>query len=884
LVLSEWFNAVRLLARDLIGRRQLERDLSDEIRFHFEQEVEKGIKSGLPHEEAERQARLAFGGIDEAKEECREARGVASIETVLQDLRYALRQLRRNPGFTAFAIITLALGTGANTAIFTVFNAVLLQPLPYKNPQRLVRLEVTEPGSASPSPVASGPEFKDWQKQNHVFEEMAAGFITNKALTGRSEPLQLSGFEVSPQIFHLLGVGPLLGRTFSQHETRSGHDQVVVLSYGLWQRAFGANRAIVGKAITLGDEVYDVVGVMPRSLRFPDLWWGWKAEFWIPLNLEHPAWRRQRGDHWLWVLARMKKGVTLAQAQADMATISHNLQRRYPRVEAEVDAKVLSLRAEVTKQVRPALLVLFAAVGFWLLIACANIANLLLARAVTRQREVAIRLAVGSGRTRLIRQLLTESVLLFLVGGLAGLLAGWGAVRILLYAAPAGYIPSITTVRFDGWVFAFSLGAAFLAGIVAGLVPSIHSSNPDLQSTLKEGHKSSAAYGSRNIFTTAEIALALVMLIGGGLAIKSFVRLMSVDPGFDPHNVLRAYLALPEARYKNGQQVTAFYEHLLDKLRALPGVEAASAAEYLPLQGTPSGTVYIEGQPLPKTMWSSPEVSLCDVMPDFFRTMHIPLIRGRDFILADGPNSPKVAIINETMARLFWPRDNPIGKRFARDYRKPEWLTVVGVVGDVHESGLAEATTPEAYFPETQTANLWLALVLRTSTPPLSEAGALRHAVHSFDPELPVSGVGTLGQIISQASQQQRFIALLLGLFASGALVLALIGVYGVISYSIAQRTHEFGIRMALGAQRSDVLRLVTAQGLKMALIGVTAGVAGALALIHWMASILYGVKPDDPGTYVEVSLILIVASMLASYIPARRAASIDPVQALRHE
>ncbi|MGH9447672.1 MAG: ABC transporter permease, partial [Terriglobia bacterium] len=506
-----------------------------------------------------------------------------------QDLGYGLRQLRRNPGFTAVAVITLALGIGANAAIFSMVNAILLQPLPYKNPQRLVRLEFSEPNSASPVPVASGPDFEDWQRQNHVFEDMAAGFVANKALTGRSEPLQLSGFEVSPQIFRLLGVAPLMGRTFSRDEAQPGHNQVVILSYGLWQRAFGGDKALVGKTITLGGEVYDVVGVMPRSLRFPDLWWGTKAEFWIPLNLENPAWRRLRGDHWLWVLARMKRGITLAQAQADMTTISRNLQRQYPREDAGVNAKVLGLRGEATEQVKPALLVLFAAVGFLLLIACANIANLLLARAVTRHREMAIRLAVGSGRIRLIRQLLTETVLLFLLGGLAGLLVGWGGLRILLYAAPDGYIPGIIHVQLGGWVLAFTFGVAFLTGIFAGLVPAIQSSKPDLLGALKEGGRTAAAAhrGSRSILTIAEIALALLMLIGAGLTIKSLARLMGVDPGFDPHNVLKANLALPEARYKNDQEVTTFYERLLDRLRALPGVESASATDYLPLQGNP---------------------------------------------------------------------------------------------------------------------------------------------------------------------------------------------------------------------------------------------------------------------------------------------------------
>jgi predicted permease len=870
----------------LFRRARTEKRLDAELRFHLEHQIADYVAAGMTPEEARRRAGLEFGGLDQVKEECRDVGGARFVETLIQDVRYGLRQLRRNPGFTAVAIITLALGIGANTAIFSVVNAVLLQPLPYKNPQRLVRLEVTEPGSASLVAVVSGPDFEDWQKQNHVFKEMAAGFLANKSLTGRSEPLQVSGFEVSPQVFHLLGIPLLMGRTFTQDEAEPGHDHAVILSYGLWQRAFGGDKAIVGKIIMLSGEVYDVVGVMPRSLKFPDLWWGTKAEFWIPLNLEQPAWRTLRGNGWLWVLARTKKGVTLAQAQADMATISRNLQRQYPREETGVNARVLSLRSEVTKQVRPALLVLFAAVGFLLLIACANIANLLLARAVNREHEIAVRLAVGSGRNRLIRQLLTESVLLFLLGGVAGLLVGWAALRVLLYTAPEGYIPGIVHVQLGGWVLAFTFGVAFLTGILAGLVPAMQFSKPGLQGALKEGARAAAAAhrGSRSVLTVAEIALALVMLVGAGLAIKSLVRLMGVEPGFDPHNVLKANLALPTARYKNDQQVMTFYKRLLERLRTLPGVESVSAADYLPLQGNPGGPVYIEGQPLPKTMWSSPDVQWCQILPDYFRTMRIPLLRGRDFTTQDGPKSLQVAIINETMAHLFWPNQDPVGKRFSEGYQKPRWITVVGVVGDVHQARLDEPALPEAYFPEAQKTDSWLAVVLRTSMLPLGEAGALRHSVRSLDPELPVYSVGTLSQIVSQSSQQQQFVALLLGLFAAAALALALIGVYGVVSYSVAQRTHEFGIRLALGAGKRDVLRLVAGEGLVMALTGVAAGLAAALGLTRLMASLLYGVRPNDPVTFVAVPLLLIVVALAACLIPARRAAKIDPMVALRHE
>ncbi|HEV2419092.1 MAG TPA: ABC transporter permease [Terriglobia bacterium] len=869
----------------LFRRGRTERQLDAELRFHLERQIADYIAAGMTPDEARRRARLEFGGLDQVKEECRDVGAARFVESLIQDVRYGLRQLRRNPGFTAVAVLTLALGIGANTAVFTVVNAVLLRPLPYKNPGQLVTIRITQPQAHGNLYLASGPDFQDWRKQNRVFEDMAAGTVSSAALTSGSEPLQLQGFEVSPRVFRVLGISPLMGRTFSRDETQPGRDQVVILSYGLWQRAFGGERGIIGKEIVLGGKPYDVVGIMPRSLKFPNLWWGTKAEYWIPLGLQEPVWRTSRANHWLWALARMKSGITVAQAQANMDTISRRLQQQYPRTNTGVRAKVLDLREEQVKQVKPAILILFAAVGFLLLIACANIVNLLLAKAISRQREIAIRLAVGSGKVRLIRQLLTESVLLFLAGGLAGLLVGWGALRILLYAAPQGYVPGITQVRLDAWVFAFTLGVAFLAGILAGLAPAIHSLNLDLQSTLKEGAKSGSADsgGARSILTTAEIALALVMLIGAGLAIKSMARLMAVQPGFDPHNVLKARIALPQARYGPSQQ-TLFYERLVDRVRALPGVQSASATDYLPLQGNPGGFVYVEGQPLPKDMFSSPVVDWSSILPGYFRTMRILWVRGRDFTLADGEKSPKVAIINQAMARLFWPNQNPVGKRFTMNYQKPDWITVVGVAGDVKEMGLDQPATPEAYFPEAQRPDPDLAVVLRASISPLSEADGLTRTARGLDKELPVYDLGTLGDIVSQSSEQRQFMALLLGVFASAALALALVGIYGVISYSVERRSHEFGIRMALGAQRRDVLRLVAAEGLKMGLIGVAAGLAAALGLTRLMASVLYEVKPNDPGTFVIVSIILTIAALLASYIPAHRATKVDPMVALRHE
>jgi putative ABC transport system permease protein len=807
------------------------------------------------------------------------------MNTVLQDIKYAFRILRKNPGFTAVAVITLALGIGANTAIFSVVNAVLLRALPFKDAQQLVMIWETEPSGPGNLYPTTGPDFKDWLAQNKVFQSMAAGTIDGATLTGSGEPLKLSGNAVWPGMFEMLGVQPLSGRTFAADEYQPGKNNVVILSYGLWERAFGGDAGIVGRKITMNGEAYDVIGVMPASLRFPEIW-GQKAEYWVPINLEQPDWKKSRGNHWMWVIARMKPGVTLAQASADMETVSRQLAEQYPTTNTGVVAKVRSLRDQLTHRVRPALVVLFAAVGFLLLIACVNVVNLLLAKAISREREIAVRMAVGSSRWRLIRQLLTESVLLFFIGGVAGLAVGWGALRVLLAAAPADYIPNVMHVSLDVTVFLFTFIVAFLTGAMGGLVPAIQSSRTDLQEALKEGGRaiSSPHHRARSVLTSAEIALALVMLVGSGLAIRSLVRLLGVHAGFDADHVLTLRILLPQAAYPKDPQVAAFYQQLMDRVRALPGVVSAAAGTELPLEGGSNGVVYIEGQPTPKNMWSSPLVESCYVTPDFFRALHIPMLKGRDFTLQDNANSSLVAVINQTMAHRFWPNEDPVGKRFSHDYEKPKWITVAGVVGDVREFGLDEAPIPEAYYPEYQDASSGMSLVIRTATPPLNQVTAVRSAVKGLDKDLPISGVRELSQVVADSSEVQRFVALLLTLLASVALALAAIGIYGVVAYSVASRRHEIGIRMALGAKRGDVLKLVLRQGLLLGLIGVAVGVPAAIGLTRFLRSLLFEVKPTDAATYVIVSLVLILVAALASYVPARRATKVDPMVALRYE
>ena len=819
------------------------------------------------------------------------------MATLIQDLRYGLRILARSPGFTAVAVLTLALGIGANTAIFSVVNAVILRPVPYPDSDRLVTIWETEPSGPGNLFPDTGPDYVDWKAQNQAFDTMGAVFVASAALTGTSEPLHLEGFEVSPETLGLLGARPVLGRNFTADETESGHDKAVILSYGLWQRAFGGQAGVVGGKITLDGQPYTVVGVMPRDFQFPHIW-GNKPEFWIPLNLQAAEWRKSRGNHWLWVIARTRKGVSLERASADMATVSGQLAQQYPNTNSGVEAKVVGLQARLTENVRPALWALFATVGFLMLIASVNVANLLLAKAVSRQREIAIRMAVGSGRWRVIRQLITESALLFLAGGGAGLLVGSAALRLLLHSAPVGYIPEIISVQLDSHVFLATFLVALMLGTLAGLFPAFHASKTDVQDSLKESNQTiaTARYLSRRLLTAGEIALALMMVMGAGLAVRSLVKLLGVQPGFDPRNVLTAILSLPETRYSNPackkvagdcayDRYATLYQQLQGRLEALPGVRSASFTSKLPLEGGSNGTIIVEGQTAPKNMWSSPLVEWSNVMPGYFRTARIPLLRGRDFTAHDNnQDAPKVAIINRTMADKFWPHQDPIGKRFSQDKDHPKWITVVGVVGDVLQYGLDQAAAPEAYFPEFQSQYSDMYVLLRAGANPLGQLPALRATVRELDREIPVDHPREMAEVVSSSSSQQSFLALLLGLFAGLALVLAAVGIYGVISYSVAQRTHELGIRIALGAGRRDLLRMVLGEGLPVALAGVVVGLAGAWGLSRFLASLLYGVRPSDPLTFAAVPLLLLLVALLACYLPARRATKVDPMEALRYE
>jgi putative ABC transport system permease protein len=624
---------------------------------------------------------------------------------------------------------------------------------------------------------------------------------------------------------------------------------------------------------------------MPKEMKFPNMW-GRAPQFWTPITMDAPKWKTDRGNHWFWVLARMKKGITLSHAAAEMETISSRLAQQYPKTNTGVVARVKSLHEELTRNVSEILWVLFATVGFLLLIACVNVANLLLTKSVGRQREIAVRLAVGAGARRLVRQLLTESVVLFLLGGIAGLAVGLAALRLLLHASPTGYIPDVISVHLDSRVFAFTFLIAFVTGTLAGLLPALHATRVGFSEMLKEsGSAVVVSHGlARGLLTAGEIAIALVMLVGAGLATRSLMRLLGLQLGFDPRQVVEGRISLPDSRYPKDPQRIAFFHNLIDRVHALPGVVSAGAASELPLEGGSNGTVVIEGQAAPKDIWSSPLVESCTVTPNYFRTMRIPLLSGRDVSETDTPEQPLVAVINETMARRFWPHQDAVGDRFKHNDPDAKWITVIGVVGDIREFGLESPAIPEAYYPQSQQTYSDLILVVRAANDPQSQVPAIRHALHELDKDLPWYGVQTLPEMVSQSSREKRFVALLLALFAAVALALASVGIYGVVSYSVSQRTREIGIRMAFGAEVRNVLGMVLKEVLLLVFAGVTAGLLGAWALSRYATSILYAVRATDFTTYIMAALLMAAVALAACLVPARRAARVDPMVALRYE
>jgi len=817
----------------------------------------------------------------------------------LQDLRYGWRTLAKNPGFTVVAVLTLALGIGANSSIFSLINAVLLRPLPFTEPDRLVIISERRATSNDANLPISGHEFVAWREQAPSFENLA--LIRGDAfnLTGAGDPLSVSALRVTSEFFSMLDVAPVLGRTFI-----SGEDQqpnpIVVLNASLWKARFASDPEIVGKTVTLSDQKYTVIGVMKRQC--VGAWLNSDPDVWLPIDL--PDETRRVGRHSNNVIARLKPNVTLEQAQSELAMVAERLEQQYPNNNVGHGVHIDSLHEAMVGSTRLALLVLFGAVGFVLLIACANVANLLLTRAAGRQKEIAIRTALGAGRGRLVRQMLTESCLLAVIGGGVGvLLALW--IIDLLPKIKAVNIPRMDQIGIDGRVLAVTLGLALLTGIITGLAPAMQSSRFNLSQALNDGTRTSGGLGRRRIgglLVILEVALALVLLAGGGLMLRSFVRLIDVDPGFNPSNVLRLDLSLPGPRYARPQQQKQFYAELIDKIKTLPGVESVGATTQTPLSpGDNWGPVSIDGRPAPAP-GQQPYAAMRTVSSEYFQVMKVPLKRGRFFTEADArialpvmrwfeqqpypehynePQPTPAIIINETMARTFFANEDPLGQRI-RIIASP-WLTIVGVVGDVHHTGLQTRPNPEMYLSDLQEPSGSMAVMVRTSGDPLLLAGAVRDQVRAVDKDQPVA-ITTMEQIFANSVGGQRFNMLLLSIFGALALVMAVVGVFGVINYSVAQRTQEIAIRIALGARRSDILRLVVGQGMVLAALGVGIGVAGAFALTRLIEGLLFGVSPTDPITFVAVSLLLGVVALIASYIPARRAMNVDPMVALRCE
>ncbi|HSB12437.1 MAG TPA: ABC transporter permease [Blastocatellia bacterium] len=807
------------------------------------------------------------------------------METFLQDLRYGARMLRRSPGFTSVAIIALALGIGGNSAIFSVVNAVLLRPLPYAEPDRIMRVFASAPERGLNQTSLSIQLVTAIGEQNQVFEQAGAYTGDSANLTGIDEPLQLAVARVSSGVLDVLRVNPVSGRNFVLEEDKAGGPHVVILSHNLWQRQFGGAPDVVGRAITLDSLSYTVVGIMPAGFNFP----GGQIDAWIPRVFEPSFLNRdavERGAGYLSVVARLKPGITRQQAQADVESIAAN---RSSSVQLDLAFGLLAvpLPEVVTQGVRPTLYILLGAVGFVLLIACANVANLLLAKAAGRQKEIAVRAALGASRARLIRQFLTESVLLALMAGALGVaLASWGVD--LLVSAATGNIPRAAEISVDARVLGFTLLIAVVTGVAFGLAPALQASKADLNEALKDTARGSGG-GSRrarirSLLVVTEVALAVILLIGAGLLIRSFVRLQSVDAGFNPAHLLVANINLPASRYAQPTQRAAFYRRLNEELGSLPGVISAGATQALPLSGADARTpIAIDGRAVPP-LPERPIVSVGIVSPDYFRTLGIPLLEGRFFAEQDNETGPVTVIINQSFARKFFADEDPIGKRILLGGVQTQAREIVGVVGDVRQRGLDSSPAEGFYISSYQRPQLAMAVVVRTEGPPLALSNAVRSRVIAIDKDQPVASVQTMEDVVSSSISNQRFTLLLLGLFAGVALVLAAIGIYSVMAYVVTQRTGEIGLRMALGAQGRDVLALVVGQGMTTALIGVAVGLAGAYALTRVMTSLLFSVTATDPITFVATPIILIGVALAACLVPARRAVKVDPMVALRYE
>ena len=876
-----------------------EAEIVEELSQHLEDEYERALSCGASEDEARQQALEQLNTPDLLRRELNHVEHRISAHPVTlgterqtnifadlwQDLRFGLRTLAKNRTFTCIAVIALALGIGANSAIFSVVDAVLLRPLPFKKPEQLVMIWENAAHLGFPNNTPSPANFLDWQKQANAFTGMAAMVERSFNLTGLSEPERLDGRRVSANLFDLLGVRAVLGRTFVPDDDRPGA-HVVLLSYSLWQRRFGSDPSVIGRALTLNGESYTVIGIMPRFVQLPGFA-NRNDQLWVPIAFP-PEEAAQRGNHFLEVIARMKPDIALKQAQAEMETIAARLAQQYPAYNTRIGALVVPLHEQVVGDIKPALLILLGAVGFVLLIACANVANLLLARAAVRQKEIALRLALGASRSRLTRQFLTESVLLAMFGAGLGLLLAVGGIRILKTFIPAT-LAQVQTINIDARVLIFTALVAVVTGIGFGLAPALQASHLNLNDTLKEGGRD-AGGGSkgnrlRGLLVIGEVAVSFVLLIGAGLLINSFFHLRNLEPGFRADHLLTMKVDLSEVKYPDRERRAVFFDEVIRRVRTLPGVQSAAVAGNLPLTyNGDSMNISVEGVPDPPPDQRS-DVIFRAIGPGYVGTMGIPIIRGRDFTDQDKADSKDVVVISEKTAQHFWPGQDPIGRRVkpGSSTSNTPWREVIGIVKDVRQNDFIAAPKMQMYFTYRQLKDLAPnALVVRTSIEPLSLAASVRDAIWSVDKDQTVADIDTMEHIVAEAVARQRFSMLLLGLFATLALLLASVGIYGVMSYSVAQRTHEIGIRIALGARRGDVLQMTIKQGLKLVGAGMILGLAAAFLLTRLLESLLFGISATDPITFLSISLVLLAVAILASYVPALRATKVDPIIALR--
>ena len=917
--MPDWNHIVRehLAVLRLPPEREIE--IVEELAQCFEAVYEDALAEGLSETEAEERS---VKGYDWGVLECElsraerplaaramqppleliERKGGMRMESLLQDLRFGVRMLFKNPSFTLIAVMTLAFGIGANTAIFTVVNAVLLQPLPYPEAQQLALISENFSQRGLNRISVSAPEYLDYRNRSRSFAQVAAYRRQSFTLTGAGEAELLRGAVCSTNLFDALGIKPALGRAFLAGEDQPGGNQVVVLSHGLWVRRFGADPRVVGQKLTLNNNVVEVVGVAPPGFQFPS-----PTEIWSPIAFTNELLGQRLGPRNLSALARLKPESSLQSAQAEMNILARQLQEQYPEAYPASlgwSVTVTSLREQVVGGVRRALWTLLGAVGFVLLIDCANVANLLLARAAAREREMAIRAALGAGRLRIVRQLLTESVTLACAGGLLGALIAWQGVKVLLTLNP-DVLPPTAAVGIDATVMAFTALVSLLTGVGFGLAPALGAARLDLSGALKESGRGgqTGRYGLRGGLVVLEVALSLVLVVGAGLLVRSFLQVRAIDPGFEAENVLTMSVALPQTKYPEKQQVANFYKEVLERVKTTPGVEAAGLIAGLPLSGSRSAWGFTtEAKPQP-TLEEVLEATYRVVSPGYFGALRIPLRRGRDITEADNESAPGVAIINETLARRYWPNEDAIGKRIKLGSPEPQrtwdglWLTIIGVVGDVRADGLENEARPEMYLSYSQ--NPWrgmpsrpymtlvgrtMSLTVRSAAASANLSTAIRQAIAAVDKDQPLTAVTTLEGLLASSLAQRRFNLSLLSLFATVALALAAIGLYGVMSYGVSQRTQEIGLRMALGAEARDVQRLIIRQGMKLALAGVLIGLGGAIALTRLLRTLLFGMSATDPLTFGVVALLLTGVALAACWIPARRATKVDPLTALRHE